>query len=175
MAVKKDIINDKTYIKVYKNIVGSLSYTFDSREKFWEDDVEYKNLEAREIQDIIASIGGRSLFERNLLIIKEQENRDYFGLEPLSDDILDSHKIKAILTSGDYTKIEEVVSTSNDDELEMIVDVAIKEKLQDRNAIKTIEDYTGLELTDDLAELAKDKPVEKSTTTTKPKREKVAK
>ena len=175
MATKKDMINDKTYIKVYKNMVGSLSYLFDGREKFWDDSTEYKNLEAREIQDILATSDGMRLFEQNMLIIKENENREYFGLAPILDEILDANKIKEILLSGDVNKIEDVVSTSTDNELDLIVDVAIKEKLQDRNAIKVVEDYTGLELTEDLAELAKvEKPVEK-TVEGKPKREKVNK
>lgn len=175
MATRKEVISDKTYITVYKNIVGSLSYMYSNRPKYWEDEASYKNLEAREIEEIMATTDGRLMFEEDKLIIKESNYREHFGLQPLSEYVLDHNEIKSILLSGDYKLIEEKVSTCADNELDIFVDVALKEKLNDRNAVEIIEQYTGLELNDDIKALTTVEPTKEKSTTGRAKREKVAK
>ena len=66
-------------------------------------------------------------------------------------------------------KLEEIVETCEDSELDLIVDTVVKEKVKDRNMLGVIEDYTNLDLTEDMLnnidniEMTKsDKPVKRT-------------
>lgn len=158
MATKKIKSSDK--VRVYKNIVGSLSYRLRGIFVFWERNLEYKDMQIADIEELIGNADIYRLFDKNQLLIKDEEIREYLRLKSLDNDYLDTEKIKEILTDGDSKKLEEVVETCEDSELELIVDTAVKEKVKDRNVLGVIEDYTGLDLTEDILNNVDD--VEKS-------------
>lgn len=165
MATKKTIkSSDK--VRVYKNIVGSLSYRLRGIFVFWEETVEYKDMLIGDIEEMLGHADLYRMFDKNKLLIKDEGVREYLRLEPLSDDYLDSGKIKELLTDGDSRKLEEIVEVCEDSELEMIVETAVKEKVKDRNVLGVIEDYTGLDLTEDI--LNNVEAVEKSKKSDKP-------
>ena len=148
MATKKIKSTDK--VRVYKNIVGSLSYRLRGIFIFWEKNLEYKDMQIADIEELIGNADIYRLFDKNQLLIKDEEIREYLRLKPLDDDCLDTEKIKEILTDGDSKKLEEIIETCEDSELELIVDTIVKEKVKDRNMLGVIEDYTNLNLTEDM-------------------------
>jgi len=148
MATKKIKSTDK--VRVYKNIVGSLSYRLRGIFIFWEKNLEYKDMQIADIEELIGNADIYRLFDKNQLLIKDEEIREYLRLKPLDDDYLDTEKIKEILTDGDSKKLEEIIEICEDSELELIVDTIVKEKVKDRNMLGVIEDYTNLNLTEDM-------------------------
>ena len=149
MATKKSI-KPSEKVRVYKNIVGSLSYRLRGIFVFWEETVEYKDMQIADIEEMLGHADLYRIFDKNKLLIKDEEIREYLKLEPLDDEYLDSKKIKELLNDGDSKKLEEVVETCEDSELELIVDTAVKERVKDRNVLGVLEDYTGLDLTEDI-------------------------
>lgn len=167
MATKKIKSSDK--VRVYKNIVGSLSYRLRGIFVFWERNLEYKDMQIADIEELIGNADIYRLFDKNQLLIKDEEIREYLRLKSLDNDYLDTEKIKEILTDGDSKKLEEIVETCEDSELDLIVDTVVKEKVKDRNMLGVIEDYTNLDLTEDMLnnidniEMTKsDKPVKRT-------------
>jgi len=167
MATKKIKSSDK--VRVYKNIVGSLSYRLRGIFVFWERNLEYKDMQIADIEELIGNADIYRLFDKNQLLIKDEEIREYLRLKSLDNDYLDTEKIKEILTDGDSKKLEEIVETCEDSELDLIVDTVVKEKVKDRNMLGVIEDYTNLDLTEDVlnnidnVEMTKsDKPVKRT-------------
>lgn len=148
MATKKIKSSDK--VRVYKNIVGSLSYRLRGIFVFWERNLEYKDMQIADIEELIGNADIYRLFDKNQLLIKDEEIREYLRLKSLDNDYLDTEKIKEILTDGDSKKLEEIVETCEDSELDLIVDTVVKEKVKDRNMLGVIEDYTNLDLTEDM-------------------------
>lgn len=148
MATKKIKSSDK--VRVYKNIVGSLSYRLRGIFVFWERNLEYKDMQIADIEELIGNADIYRLFDKNQLLIKDEEIREYLRLKSLDNDYLDTEKIKEILTDGDSKKLEEIVETCEDSELDLIVDTVVKEKVKDRNMLGVIEDYTNLDLTEDV-------------------------
>lgn len=167
MATKKIKSSDK--VRVYKNIIGSLSYRLRGIFVFWERNLEYKDMQIADIEELIGNADIYRLFDKNQLLIKDEEIREYLRLKSLDNDYLDTEKIKEILTDGDSKKLEEIVETCEDSELDLIVDTVVKEKVKDRNMLGVIEDYTNLDLTEDVlnnidnVEMTKsDKPVKRT-------------
>lgn len=164
MATKKIKSSDK--VRVYKNIIGSLSYRLRGIFVFWERNLEYKDMQIADIEELIGNADIYRLFDKNQLLIKDEEIREYLRLKSLDNDYLDTEKIKEILTDGDSKKLEEIVETCEDSELDLIVDTVVKEKVKDRNMLGVIEDYTNLDLTEDI--LNNVDTVNKSKKTNKP-------
>lgn len=164
MATKKIKSSDK--VRVYKNIIGSLSYRLRGIFVFWERNLEYKDMQIEDIEELIGNADIYRLFDKNQLLIKDEEIREYLRLKSLDNDYLDTEKIKEILTDGDSKKLEEIVETCEDSELDLIVDTVVKEKVKDRNMLGVIEDYTNLDLTEDI--LNNVDTVNKSKKTNKP-------
>lgn len=149
MATKKTIkSSDK--VRVYKNIVGSLSLSIKGFPSYWEENLEYKDFTIADLEDLLGNQTLNYVFDKNKLLIKDEQVREYLRLSPLNDDYLDVEKIKELLLEGDSRKLEEVVETCEDSELDMIVDTAVKERIDDRNVLGVLEDYTGLPLTEDI-------------------------
>ena len=117
-------------------------------------------MQIADIEELIGNADIYRLFDKNQLLIKDEEIREYLRLKSLDNDYLDTEKIKEILTDSDSKKLEEIVETCEDSELDLIVDTVVKEKVKDRNVLGVIEDYTGLDLTEDILNNVDD--VEKS-------------
>lgn len=149
MATKKTI-KPSEKVRVYKNIVGSLSLSIKGFPTYWEENIEYKDFTIADLEDLLGNQTINYVFDKNRLLIKDEEIREYLRLSPLNDDYLDTEKIKELLHEGDSKKLEEVVETCEDSELDMIVDTAVKERIDDRNVLGVLEDYTGLPLTEDI-------------------------
>lgn len=169
----REKITDNTYVKVIKNMVGGFSYDYRNINKLWRDSEEHKKLEVRELNEIMATNGGRKMFENDELLIVESNFREHFGLEPLSEYVLTYEKIKEIYTTNDIELLEEKIKYCTDNEMEIFLDVAKDIKLDNRNAIKILEDYNGVDL-QYLVELSKIEPkktteVKETTKTRKPR------
>lgn len=149
MATKK-IIKSTDKVRVFKNIVGSLSYAFRNSIRSWDEKIGYKDMIISDVEEMLGQSDLYAMFNKNQLLIKDESIREFLKLDPLNNDYLDSDKIKDLLALKDAQKLEEVIETCEDSELEMIVDTAVKEKVNDRNVLGVLEDYTGLELTEDL-------------------------
>lgn len=154
-------IKDSKKVRVYKNIVGNITYKLGSNiDEIWNDNVEYKDLTLEKIKEMF-SFGMFPAFEKNLLLIKDENIRDYLELPILIDDVLDKTLIKELIESKNYDKIEEVMVTCEENELDMIVDEVINGETTDRNIVGLVEDYTELTDLQDVIEEKKatNKPV----------------
>ena len=90
MATKKIKSSDK--VRVYKNIVGSLSYRLRGIFVFWERNLEYKDMQIADIEELIGNADIYRLFDKNQLLIKDEEIREYLRLKSLDNDYLDTEK-----------------------------------------------------------------------------------
>lgn len=148
MTTKKMKASDK--VRVFKNMIGSCSFSAKGFPSYWEENLEYKDIMLSDLEDALGSQIINSIFEKNKFLIKDEEAREFLRLSPLGNDYLDSYKIKELLKSSDSRKVEEVVESCEDSELDMIVETAVKEKIKDKNVLGVLEDYTGLPLTEDI-------------------------
>ena len=147
-TVKKIKASDK--VRVFKNLIGSCSFSAKGFPSYWEENLEYKDIMLSDLEDALGSQVINSIFEKNKFLIKDEEAREFLRLSPLGDDYLDSDKIKELLNSKDSNKVEEIVESCEDSELDMIVETAVKEKIKDKNILGILEDYTGLPLIEDI-------------------------
>ena len=153
MASKTIKSTDK--VRVYKNMVGGITYKLSGNiDELWSDYIEYKDLTVEKIKEMF-SFGMYPLFNKNELLIKDEDIRKYLELPPL-EDILDREKIKELISEKNYDEIEEAIQTCNDNELEIIVDEVINGETTDRNIIGLVEDYTDLT---DLQDVIEEKKV----------------
>lgn len=150
----REKITDNTYVKVVKNMVGGFSYDYRNINKLWKDSEGYKKLEVRELNEMMATNGGRQMFENDELLIVESNIREYFGLDPLDEYVLTYDKIKEIYATNDTDLLEEKVKICTDNEMEIFLDVAKDIKLSNRNSVKVLEDYFEIDL-QYLVELSK--------------------
>jgi hypothetical protein len=172
MATKKNTtINDTDKVRVYKNMVGSISYRLRGIFVFWDEKTEYKDMYVTDIKEMLGQSDLYVMFDRNKLLIKDEKAREELRIRPLNENYLDSEKIKELLNSNNANKVEKVVESCEDNELDMMVEIAVKEKIKDRNVIGILEDYTGLDLADDILH-SEDNNSENNAENPKPKRTK---
>lgn len=178
MATKK--LTQDSLIEVYNTSSGSVGYTpeMSTVAKKWERQGVMKKVKLGEIRDVVSTSGGYTIFEENILLIKDATAREELGLSPLDGYTLTLPEIKELLSAGSLEKLTDIVQCCTQDMLDTIVDTAINTRLADLNKIRVIEEYTGVDLVGAIKEKHEEQPKEVSTakvTADKPKRKPKAK
>lgn len=146
MAAKK--INETTKVDVYNNTTHDIGYYVEGlKRREWQYGANpIVKIPLGEIENALGDIGCYNMFSNNKLLIRDEEVRDYLGLQPL-EGVLTNDDIKAILQSKDIDRIsQELQNAKNEyDErvLEAFVNLAIELRVTDFAILGNIKEYSG--------------------------------
>lgn len=183
-SVKREKITKDTQVYVKKNFFGSGSYRYDGRtkERYWEHDCIGKNVKIEEIQEVMSTKGGYDTFEKGMFLIEDGKIREYLSLRQLDECVLTEEKILELFKDKDIEVLRDRIEVCYDHELDLMAELAIREKISDMNILSLIQEYTNIDLVEEvrdekeLSEKVADKQKEKSKTSTgRQKREKIEK
>ena len=150
-TTKRPEITPETKVTVYNEFGGSLSYPTERGTRFMPVD-SYREVEVKELSDLIGSFGGRGAFEKGFLVIKDDRVKEYLGLEMNRKYELNKDEIKELLLSHDMPKIEEFLQFCSDETLEKCIRTAVDIPLKDLNIANLIRAYSGVNVIDAIQE-----------------------
>lgn len=132
-------------VEVFNDAYGVVGYSTDKVSRDFPKDT-MKKVTLAELEDVINSQGGRALFEKNRLLIKDEKIRTYFDLPELGHYNLTKEGIKTLLEEGSLTKLEEVLMYCSQDVLEKLVQEAIAIQITSIPQASLIKSYSGIDI-----------------------------
>lgn len=169
-------LTQDTLVNVINTSTGSVGYVPEqsSVSRIWEKQNVTKKVKLGELREVVGTTGGYVLFAENILLIKDEEIREELNLPELDKYSLTIPEMKDLLENKSLEDLVDMVENCTQDQLDSITNVAIETSLSDFNKIKTIEDYTGTDLTSAIKEntTKEVKPTEQKTTKRKPRTKK---
>ena len=145
-------ITDKTLVEVFNTSTGSVSYKpeMSTISRKWERQNAVKKVELGELKNVVATIGGYTLFEEDILLIKDNTIREILGLNPITTYVKTLPELTQMLKAGTKAELVDFVENCTQDMLDAVVKTAIDTKLSDLNKVKVIEDYSGVKVVDHI-------------------------
>lgn len=145
-------ITDKTLVEVINTSTGGVSYTpeMSTVSRKWERQNSIKKIELGELKNLVATVGGYTLLQEDILLIKDNSIREILGLEELSTYVKTAQELKELLQVGTKADLVEFVENCTQDMLDAVVDTAINIGLADLNKLQVIESYSGVKVVEHI-------------------------
>lgn len=130
-----------------KNGAGhSVSFTVNGKLRMMDfADVEL-TISEEDIEALYNNKGGRSMIEKGILIILDNEIRERFNLEPIDEYMLDSEGFKKMFKEKNIEKIKDFLTYCSDSMADRAVDEAIKNRVSDYVITSLIQKATGKDI-----------------------------
>lgn len=169
MAVKK--LTGNTKVDVYNNTTYDIGYYVEGlkRREWMYGANPVVKIPLEEIESALGDIGCYNMFSNNKLLIRDEDVREYLGLQPL-DGVLTREDVKLMLENGDIAAIDEALqvakNTYDTRVLEMFTDLSVELRITDFAVLGSIKEYTGKDVEEaikDILEEDKEKSIKKST------------
>ena len=160
MDIKRPELTDSSMVRVYNEFGGTYTYQTEFvKRKFTRKG--YKDVELKELKDLVFKEGISGPFTRGHLIIKDERAREILGLEPLGEYNLDEEGMTELLKSRDLKKIEAFLKYTSDDNIKKILRVAVQLPVKDLDVANMLQAYTGR----NVIQIIRDKEEEQVETT----------
>lgn len=160
METKRPDITDSSMVRVYNEFGGRYTYKTEFVVRRFARK-GYKDVELKELKDLVFKEGIIAPFERGHLIIKDERVREILGLEPLGLYNLDEERMEKLLQSKNLKEIETFLQYTSDDNLEKFLRVAVQLPVKDLDTANLIQAYTGR----NVIQIIRDREEEKVQTT----------
>ena len=144
-------INNQTMVEVFNDSTGNVGYKTATISRDFMPKSK-KDIEVKELIDLLNTPGGKYLLDTNKLLIKNRDVRNFLGIEPIDDYNLTRDLANEILASGDLVKLEQVLQYCSDESLTKIVEEAIAMSISSIPQANLIKAYSGYDIIEAIAE-----------------------
>lgn len=156
---KRKELTNETVVRVYNEFGGTVTYRTSNVMRTFRPNT-YRDVELKELRELIIQEGRPGVFNRGYLMIKDGRVREDLGLDPLGEYNLDEVDIGKLLEEGDITKLEEYLQYTSDYNLDKTLRVAVELPIKDLNRANLLYAYSGTNVLDIIQEKEEDKAPE---------------
>lgn len=159
MAAKK--LTETTKVDVYNNTTYDIGYYVEGlKRREWAYGANpIIKIPLSEIENALGDIGCYNMFSSNRLLIRDEQIRDYLGLQPL-ENVVTKENIVDMLKGKDMNTIITTLSNAKDAYdnrvLEMFVDLSMELRITDFAILGNIKEYTGKDVEEMIKELVEE-------------------
>ncbi len=140
------MIDGNMVVDVWSNELGSIYYVTDKITRTWTYLGEVKKVTVDELRDVVNTAAGRSFFEEDLLLIKDNKVRNFLGLTELSEYSLGKDEMIELLKSNNLEKIEEFLQYCTYSLLETFAILAIELPVDNLDVANLIQNYSKMDV-----------------------------